>query len=387
MFSSRLYCLLLLAVTAVASPVVESRADVTASLPLTLQRNVTGGQEMVSAGRQRAQALRAYGHGKGHRPADVPVANRDVIYTATVAVGSAGQTCDSNTWVGAAKPYIPSNTSQNTGKPVGVAYGSGYFVGEEYIDRVTLSKQLVINKQSIGDAEISNGIAPFDGILGRCQSAGILTCSPGSLLLNRTEEIPTVTDNLYSQGTIPRPALGVYFAPAASDSPGGALTFGGADSSLPKTTTSPASAYWGYDQSITYGGKQILAKTAGIADTGTTLIYLPTDAYRAYMASTGAVEDQQTGLLRVTAEQFENMQSLTFTVSGLWPRSRNAEIGGTPDGYYLIVANIGSNSGQGLDFINGYAFLERYYSYYDTKDSKMGFATTKYTNAVVNSQA
>ena len=71
----------------------------------------------------------------------------------------------------------------------------------------------------------------------------------------------------------------------------------------------------------------------------------------------------------------------------LWPRSRNAEIGGTPDGYYLIVANIGSNSGQGLDFINGYAFLERYYSYYDTKDSKMGFATTKYTNAVVNSQA
>ena len=71
----------------------------------------------------------------------------------------------------------------------------------------------------------------------------------------------------------------------------------------------------------------------------------------------------------------------------LWPRSRNAEIGGTPDGYYLIVANIGSNSGQGLDFINGYAFLERYYSYYDTKDSKMGFATTKYTTAVVNSQA
>ncbi|KAL1710918.1 aspartic peptidase domain-containing protein [Schizophyllum commune] len=381
MFSSRLYCLLLLAVTVVASPVVEPRADVTASLPLTLQRNVTGGQEMVSAGRQRAQVLRAYGHGHG---------KVDLI----VDTGS------SNTWVGAAKPYTPSDTSQNTGKPVGVAYGSGYFVGEEFIDRVTLSKQLVIDKQSIGVAEISNGIAPFDGILG----VGPIDLTAGSLLLNRTEEIPTVTDNLYSQGTIARPALGVYFAPAASDSPGGALTFGGADSSLytgqlqkfPKTTTSPASAYWGYDQSVTYGGKQILAKTAGIADTGTTLIYLPTDAYRAYTASTGAVEDQQTGLLRVTAEQFENMQSLTFTVSGedfalipdaqLWPRSRNAEIGGTPGGYYLIVANIGSNSGQGLDFINGYAFLERYYSYYDTKDSKMGFATTKYTTAVVNSQ-
>lgn len=94
MFSSRLYCLLLLAVTVVASPVVEPRADVPASLPLTLQRNVTGGQEMVSAGRQRAQALRAQGHGRGNRPADEPVANRDVIYTATVGVGSAGQTCE-----------------------------------------------------------------------------------------------------------------------------------------------------------------------------------------------------------------------------------------------------------------------------------------------------
>ncbi|KAL1676609.1 aspartic peptidase domain-containing protein [Schizophyllum commune] len=356
MFSSRLSCLLLLAVTVVASPVVEPRADVT-SLPLTLQRNVTGVNLIVDTG-------------------------------------------SSNTWVGAAKPYTPSDTSQNTGKPVGVAYGSGYFVGEEYTDRVTLSKQLVINKQSIGDAEISNGIAPFDGILG----VGPVDLTAGSLLLNRTEEIPTVTDNLYSQGTIPRPALGVYFAPAASDSPGGALTFGGADSSLytghlqkfPKTTTSPASAYWGYDQSITYGGKQILAKTAGIADTGTTLIYLPTDAYRAYMASTGAVEDQHTGLLRMqlllravsNKRSWDTLQEDFALIpdAQLWPRSRNAEIGGTPDGYYLIVANIGSNSGQGLDFINGYAFLERYYSYYDTKDSKMGFATTKYTTAVVNSQ-
>ena len=73
MFSSRLFCLLLLAVTVVASPVVEPRADVLAILPLTLQRNVTGGQGMVSAGRQRAQALRAYGHGKGTVPPTCPL--------------------------------------------------------------------------------------------------------------------------------------------------------------------------------------------------------------------------------------------------------------------------------------------------------------------------
>ena len=40
----------------------------------------------------------------------------------------------------------------------------------------------------------------------------------------------------------------------------------------------------------------------------------------------------------------------------------NDQIGGTPDFVYLIVSDLGSNSGQGLDFINGMTFLERFYS-------------------------
>ncbi|KAI5895030.1 acid protease [Schizophyllum commune H4-8] len=403
MFSSRLYCLLLLAVTVVASPVVEPRADATVNLPLTLQRNVTGGQEMVSAGRQRAQALRAYGNGQRHHPADEPVFNQNVVYTAPVGVGSAGETCkynnlivdtgSSNTWVGAAKSYEPSDTSQDTDEPVEVTYGSGFFLGTEWIDRVSLSRELVVHRQSIGVARYSRGIGPkFDGILG----LGPTDLTAGSLVFSPGEEIPTVTDNLYTQGNIQQPALGVYFAPAASQSPGGVLTFGSADDTFPKTTTSPASAYWGYDQSITYNGTTILSQASGIADTGTTLIYLPTDAYNMYVAQTGAVPDRNTGLLSVTEKQFKQMKSLVFNVNGvdyelvpdaqLWPRSRNADIGGTPKGYYLVVASMGSPEGQGLDFINGYAFLERFYSYYDTANAEMGFATTKYTNATVNSQ-
>ena len=44
----------------------------------------------------------------------------------------------------------------------------------------------------------------------------------------------------------------------------------------PITSTSPASAYVGIDQSITYGssGTTILSSTAGITDTGTTLVLL-----------------------------------------------------------------------------------------------------------------
>ncbi|KAI5834836.1 acid protease [Schizophyllum commune Tattone D] len=371
------------------------------------------GQEMVSAGRQRAQALQAAGHGKGHHSSNVPVLNQAVIYTASVGVGSAGDsynlivdTGSSNTWVGAVKAYSPSDTSRDTGDFVIVQYGSGFFVGQEYLDRVTLSNQLVINNQSIGAAFLQQGIDPFDGILG----LGPTDLTQGTLVIESEDTIPTVTDNLFGQKTIQKKALGVYFAPVSSDSPGGVLTFGGTDSSLyspgslrtfPKTTTAPASKYWGYDQSVSYGGVQILSKTAGIADTGTTLIYLPSDAYAKYRDATGATYDNSTGLLTVTPEKFAQMQSLTFNIAGedydlipdaqLWPRSYNTEIGGSPDGYYLVFADTGSNSSesQGLAFINGYAFLERFYSFYDSgcngQDPAMGFATTKYTNAVVNS--
>jgi hypothetical protein len=68
----------------------------------------------------------------------------------------------------------------------------------------------------------------------------------------------------------------------------------------------------------------------------------------------------------------------------IWPRSLNSAIGGSADKIYLIVGDIGSNSGSGLDFINGYGFLERFYSVYDTTNNRVGFATTPFTDANTN---
>ena len=42
----------------------------------------------------------------------------------------------------------------------------------------------------------------------------------------------------------------------------------------PITSTSPASFYWGINQSVKYGSTTISSTTAGIVDTGTTLLYL-----------------------------------------------------------------------------------------------------------------
>ncbi|KIJ58536.1 hypothetical protein HYDPIDRAFT_34065, partial [Hydnomerulius pinastri MD-312] len=182
----------------------------------------------------------------------------------------------------------------------------------------------------------------------------------------------------------------------------GELTFGGYDSSVttssvnyvPLTTTSPASYYWGIDQSIAYGGSTILSQTAGIVDTGTTLILIASDAFSQYQSATGGTMDENTGLLTITSEQYANLQTLTFNIGGesydltpnaqIWPRSLNSAIGGTSGNIYLVVSDIGTNSGSGLDFINGYTFLERYYSVFDTTNSQVGFATTGYTDATTN---
>ena len=74
--------------------------------------------------------------------------------------------------------------------------------------------------------------------------------------------VPTVTDNLFSQGTISQDLVGVSFVPTIDVNPdqNGELDFGAVDPSkftgditfVPITGTSPASAFWGIDQSITY---------------------------------------------------------------------------------------------------------------------------------------
>ena len=120
-----------------------------------------------------------------------------------------------------------------------------------------------------------------------------------------SQAIPTVVDTAFAEKSIDKKTIGVFFAPPNESAASGELTFGGVDSSKytgdinyvsvlhacvrfsntiltntfvlrPITSTSPASNYVGIDQSITYGpsGLPILDSSAGIVDTGTTLVLL-----------------------------------------------------------------------------------------------------------------
>ncbi|KAG2038807.1 acid protease [Suillus americanus] len=397
--SNALLSILLMALSVVdASPL---RREAVPTLAFTARMNARANNvKIVDADRARVKAMQDPSISKRAGSSSFSIASAVTSYTAQVGVGSPAtqytliiDTGSSNTWVGANTAYKRTNTSVATGDSVSVSYGTGSFSGEEYLDTVTLGSHLVITKQSIGVAKSAQGFEYVDGILG----VGPTVQTQGTV--SNVDTVPTVTDNLYRKGTIGTEALGVYFAPGGS---AGELTFGGSDSSkttssvnyVPITTTSPSSQYWGIDQSITYGSSTILSATAGIVDTGTTLILIATDAFNKYKSATGATLDANTGLLMITSAQYSKLQTLNFKIGGtsygltpngqIWPRSLNTDIGGSSNKIYLVVNDIGSNSGTGVDFVNGYSFLQRFYSVYDTTHHRVGFATTSSTSAVSN---
>ncbi|KAK0233784.1 aspartic peptidase A1 [Armillaria fumosa] len=401
---STLFVLSSLLATALSSP-----AATTQRLPISKTLNLNGTRTIVERDRARVATFRSRTARNTTTRAIVnePADNVAVLYTASVGVGSPATTYEliidtgsSNTWVGAGIKYVRTSTSVQTPNRVSVTYGSGSFSGNEFTDQVTLTPGLVIKSQSIGVATVADCFSGFDGILG----IGPIDLTEGTLSPATSTLIPTVTDNLFSQGSITNHAVGVYFAPTTQEAVvNGEISWGGPDTSkiigsisyAPITTTFPSSEFWGIDQSITYGpSTNILSSTAGIVDTGTTLTLIASDAFRRYQTATGAVLDSTTGLLRLTPAQFSNLKSLFFTISGvsyeltpnaqIWPRSLNADIGGSPSAVYLVVNDIGTNSGAGLDFVNGYTFLERFYTVFDTAGGRVGFGVTAQTRATTN---
>ncbi|KIJ17619.1 hypothetical protein PAXINDRAFT_9562 [Paxillus involutus ATCC 200175] len=298
----------------------------------------------------------------------IDVTDTGVTYTTPVGVGNPPTECtllidtgSSNTWIGANTPYNPTSTSQGTGNTINVSYGFGTMSGKEYIETVTLSPTFVIQHQSIGVASSAEGFTDVDDILG----LGPVGLTQGTV--SNTPEVPTVTDNLYAQGTIPSDSLGIFYEPRRRRARSMASSplvepiipsqYPGEINFVPLTATSPASNYWGIDQSVTYGGSTtILNRTAGIVDTGTTLLLLATDAFQSYQQATGATLDH----------------------------ALNSTLGGQEGQIYLITSDLGSPSGSGLDFINGFGWLQRFYSVFDTSNAQVGLATTPYTDAETN---
>ncbi|GJJ68046.1 hypothetical protein EMPS_00392 [Entomortierella parvispora] len=329
-----------------------------------------------------------------------PLVNTDVSYTLSIGLGTPAQNVDlvfdtgsSDLWVMSAN-YNPSSSSSanDLGETWSVNYGTPddptSAGGEEYTDVATIGSYSFT--QELGVATTSQGMNGLQGIVG----FGPDDLSPST---NTGENIPTPVDNLYSSGQIGSDVIGVYFQPitdGGSNEANGEVTFGGVDSSkytgsityVPITSQSPSNEYWGVDcSSISYGSTQLLGATAGIVDTGTTLVLLSSDAVQSlYNSIPGATLDNTTGLYTIPSDQVSSLQDISFTIGGttfnltpdqyIVPANLVASQGGSAGTTYTWIGDIGSST-TGQAFILGQKFLENYYSVFDTTNSRVGLAT------------
>ncbi|KAG2362169.1 aspartic peptidase domain-containing protein [Suillus spraguei] len=310
------------------------------------------------------------------------VGSPHTLYNLLVDTGSAV------TWI---DPHIPyDETGFNTGEPVEATYGvmgrpTSSFSGTIFLDTVTLGGGITIPNYELAVAYTSKNVK-YDGILGlgpRDLTADT-RANPGTY--------PTFTDCLFNAGVILHNLVGIFFRPMTGNpyTDVGELAFGEPDYTkctdniiyTPITNTFPSADYWGIDQSITYGGTEILEKTAGIIDTGTTFIKI--------------ASNQPTGLLRITPDQYSALDVLKFHISDddtlslipdaqIWPRFLNLKLpGGEKGGIYLIITNLSTETGAGYDFIAGHTFMQRFYTVLDGSIFGVGFATTPFTYAITN---
>ncbi|KAG2062854.1 acid protease [Suillus decipiens] len=376
------------------------------SVPLTNRLHLSNGTDNVlEHDRARVKAL-GDSSMRGQILAHVPLRNMYVGYSVLVGIGNPPTTYNlpldsgsANTWVHASA-YVETGTSFCTNQPVAVTYGSGFFSGIEWLDYVTVGPGLTIILQSIGVAERSAGFNSFDGILG----IGPVALTVGTLQESLTEPIPTVTDSLFGQGTTSENVLGIFYQPYVNSplEATGQITFSGTDPTkyngniayISATNIGDSQNFWGINQRITYGNREILASTAGIVDCGTTFIRIASDAYLMYRFETGAGYDRATKLLTISKDQYGTLRNLEFHIGDqtysltpnaqIWPRSINIKIGGEEGSVYLVVCDIGRLHGQENDFTLGYVFMQRFYVAYDATNSLVGFATTAFTDATTN---
>lgn len=330
---------------------------------------------------------------------DLPFTDLYTFGVVNVDIGSPGTQYSlifdpgsSNTWVGAGKKYVSTASSQKTSDTVAVQYGTGNFSGVEYIDTLTLNK--VSFNQSIGVANTSNGIDDVDGLLG----LGPTDLTIGTLSPDKSKSIPTVADNLYSEGDVESSTVTIVNK---------TITFGPTPLEdvlyAPITKTPGASTFWGIDASFSYDQANLVKSTVGIIDHGSTAIMFPTSAYKELLRLTNATAHADTGLPEVTP--CDKLAPIILTVAGVnisipvehyrWPAEKNVAIGGDAKKCYLAITDIGSGSeslrkgpvgfrqssvqGQaGLDtavkFVLGYNTLKHFGVVLDTDNSQIGIA-------------
>ncbi|XP_017060632.1 lysosomal aspartic protease-like [Drosophila ficusphila] len=301
-------------------------------------------------------------------------------YYAGITIGTPAQSFKVLFDTGSSNLWVPSNTCKSTactthnqydssasstyvanGESFSIQYGSGSLSGYLSTDTVDVNG-LKITGQTFAESTSEPGTnfndANFDGILGMGYEALAV------------DGVAPPFYNMVSQGLVDSSVFSFYLARAGTSSQGGELIFGGSDSSLysGSLTYVPISeqAYWQFAvASASVDGNSLCSNCQAIADTGTSLIVAPYDAYNTLSEILNVDEDGY-----VDCSSVSSLPVVTFNIGGtdftLEPSAYIIE----SDGYCLSGFEY-----SGTDFwILGDIFIGQYYTEFDLGNNRIGFA-------------
>jgi len=170
-----------------------------------------------------------------------------------------------------------------------------------------------------------------------------------------------------------------------SGSTGGELTLGGVDSSKysGSFTYTPVTikGYWQFAMSkVSVGGSSFAGETKAIADTGTSLLAIPTSSLKSLLTKfpSGVVKPLAAGEYTVDCSKVSSLPSLSFTISGKEFTLEGSEYVLSVSGECLLgITGIDVPAPRGPLWIMGDVFLRKYYTVFDYGEDRLGFALAK----------
>lgn len=324
-----------------------------------------------------------------------PLSNAgNMYYYGQITIGTPGVTFNVMFDTGSANLWVPSynctsyaclthnqyNPSASTtfvpnGSNITLKYGTGGMTGYLAMDSVTVNNLVILNQTfGVAVSELDDHFddVAFDGILGM----GFANLA--------TDNVNPPFYNMYAEGLISQPVFSFYLTIDGTSNVGGELILGGSDSSFYVGNMTYVSIsvddYWQFDMAeATLNGVTLCRNCKAIADTGTSLIMAPIDAYTKLFGILGINPDAT-----VDCSTVQFMPVLKFVIGGT--------VFGIPPSNYVLFLDDGCQVGiqtMGTDFwILGDIFLGQYYTEFDLGNNRIGFASVsgaQYTNQA-NSQ-
>ncbi|KAH8249696.1 hypothetical protein KR032_011514, partial [Drosophila birchii] len=304
----------------------------------------------------------------------------NMAYYGAITIGTPAQSFKVLFDSGSSNLWVPSNTCQSdaclthnqydssesstyvaNGESFSIQYGTGSLTGYLSTDTVDVNG-LSVKSQTFAESTNEPGTnfndANFDGILGMAYK---------SLAV---DSVTPVFYNMVSQGLVDQSVFSFYLARAGTSTNGGELIFGGSDSSLysGSLTYVPISeeGYWQFTMaSSSIDGYSLCDDCQAIADTGTSLIVAP---YNAYITLSEILNVGEDGYLDCSS--VSSLPDVTFNIGGtdftLTPASYIIQSDGTCMSAFEYM---------GTDFwILGDVFIGQYYTEFDLGNNRIGFA-------------